>query len=581
MSRYIYHITILFLLVSPVLAQSEDIKIKIEIIGINKELKENVDSFLSIKQLKKDKKITKQKIISTHRRAKKEIQQALQPFGYYQPVISSKLTEENNNWHTSYEIDKGPPTIVTKVDVYIEGDGKEEKDLKSLIQTHAIKVGQRLEHSQYKFLKNKLFSTAFSYGYLDAEYTQSAITVGRDNQRAEITLVLNTGSRYYFGQISIEQDVLSRRLVNRYVKIDEGEPFDPDKLLDLKFSLTDSGYFNNVEVLAQKEDSKEFHIPVTVKTIPSRPRKYYASIGFGTDTGPRGNLGVEFRRFNKRGHKVNTNLLASAIKTEISSQYIIPIRDVVKDQFAIVASASDEEFADNDGDSKKLAVGVNQNIDWLGWRRKLYVNLEQEDFTIGEDEDNTTLLFPGITLSRSKADDPLYTRKGYSLSLDLHGGVENVLSDTSFFNTRINTAAVLPITKKSRLLLRSQVGVVDAEDFGQLPPTQRFFAGGDRSVRGYDFQDIGPRDDNDKNVGGKYLYEASVETDYLVYKNFGGAVFFDAGNSEDELSWNPQRGTGIGIRWASPVGMFRLDFAFPLDGDDRGLHFHISIGPDL
>lgn len=581
MNRYLHFSLFYILIFFPLTAYGEEIKLKLDVTGLSKELKENVESYLSVRELKKDKEITVQKIKSAHRRAKKEILQALQPFGYYQPKVSSKLVEENNIWYASYKIEQGPATLITQLNVKVQGEGEKEKSLTSIAVAHELKVGERLEHSKYKAIKKNLYNAAFSEGYLDAEYAQNTIKIGDENQQAEITLILDTGPKYYFGAIFIEQEVLSRRFVKRYIEINEGDAFDSDKLLDLKFTLTDSGYFNDVEVIAQKDNSKDYHIPVVVRTHPAKPRKYSAGVGFGTDTGPRGNLGVEFRRFNKRGHKANINIRASAINSELSSQYTIPIRDITKDQFAINASASDEEFADGDGDSKKIAVGMSQNVDWFNWRRKLYVNLDQEDFTLGEDKDETTLLYPGITLSRSKADDALFTRKGYSLSIDFHGGVDSFLSDTSFFNTRVNTAGVLPITTKSRLLLRGQFGVVDADDFSELPPSQRFFAGGDRSVRGYDYQDIGPRDDNDENVGGKYLYAASIETDYLVYKNFGAAIFFDAGNAEDELSWDPQRGAGVGFRWASPVGMARLDFAFPLDGDDRGLHFHISIGPDL
>ena len=581
MDKFARFLIILVVIMFPEFAKSEEIYVKVELEGLQDELKENVNSFLSIKQLEKEKQLSIQKIKSAHRRAKNEIQQALQPYGYYQPIITSKLIEKDNIWNANYIVEIGPPTLIKYIEVHVEGEGKEENKLLQIVDNLPFAVGERLDHSKYKKLKKKLFAIAYSNGYLDAEFKKNEILVGRDNQQAEITLILDTGSRYYFGSVSIEQDVLSRRFVNRYIDIKESEPFDPDKLLNLKFILSDSGYFNNVEVIAQKEKHKDFHIPVLIKTQAKKPRKYSAGIGFGTDTGPRGNLGIEFRRFNKRGHKANINLRASAIKSEISSQYIIPIKDITKDQFAFTAAASEEEFADGDGDSETLSIGINHNTDWLKWRRKLYLNLEKDNFSIGDDREDTTLFFPGLTLSRSSADDTLYTRKGYSLSFDAHGGFEDTLSDTSFFNTRINTAAVLPLSKKGRLILRGQVGVVDAVDFNLLPPSQRFFAGGDRSVRGYNFQDIGPRDDSGENVGGKYLYTASVETDYLVYKKFGGAVFFDAGNAEDELTWDPQKGAGVGLRWASPVGMFRLDFAFPLDGDDRGLHFHISIGPDL
>src|SRR5699024_5872406 len=110
---------------------------------------------------------------------------------------------------------------------------------------------------------------------------------------------------------------------------------------------------------------------------------------------------------------------------------------------------------------------------------------------------------------------------------------------------------------------------------------QRFFAGGSSSVRGYGYQELSPTNDDGDDIGGQYLAEASIEADYRFYKDFYVATFFDIGNAANELSMDFKRGVGIGFRWASPVGMMRLDFAHPLDDPDTSFRIHFSMGPAL
>jgi translocation and assembly module TamA len=114
-----------------------------------------------------------------------------------------------------------------------------------------------------------------------------------------------------------------------------------------------------------------------------------------------------------------------------------------------------------------------------------------------------------------------------------------------------------------------------------LPPSQRFFAGGDRSVRGYRYERLGPTDASGAVTGGRYLVTASVELDYLFFRNYGAAVFFDAGNAANHPWPDLKRSVGIGMRWLSPVGMLRIDIAHPLDDPDTDYRLHLSIGTDL
>jgi translocation and assembly module TamA len=575
---------------------SEAEKLNVEIKGIENDLLQNVEVFLSIANVAKEQKVgllesfkvgekeekpdlSERTIRRLHRLAPEEILQAMQPFGYYEPKINVKLEKVKNVWQATYTIDRGPPTELDHVEIQVNGDGGDDPSIKKVLTSIELVSGQRLDHRKYEQTKSQLSDSLYNAGFIDARFTQSEIKVYLPKHKADIYLIVESGPRFKYGPITVEQEILRPEFVNRFAKFKQGDRFDTSKLIDFQLALIDSNYFSQVEILAERENAVGTEIPVIVKTEPNKPRRYTTGLGFGTDTGPRITAGAEFRRINRRGHKMRTDLRASFIEQTISAQYLIPIKNIVTDNLAFTASASREKVGDIDTDQFKLGTSLNEN--WLKFQRRLYLNLERENFDVGSGTQTSTLLIPGVQLSRTYADDPLYARKGYSATLDVHGGLESPLTETTFLHTSINARSVLSLTRRSRLLLRGELGAIQAATFSDLPPSQRFFAGGDQSVRGYSYQDLGPKNSDGDVVGGQYLAVASIEADYLFYGTFGAAMFFDAGNASDDLLLNLSKGVGIGLRYRSPVGMIRLDLAHPLDDPDNDFRIHISIGADL
>lgn len=572
-----------FLFVSPPARSAQTVEV--ELAGIEDEdLLNNVRTFLSIanppEEEEQEEGWTMGDVRRLHNQAPAEIRQALRPFGYYQPEIDTGLRRVEGVWQARYTIDPGPPTRVEQVEVRVVGEGRDAPAIRRALRSGRIAEGGRLMHGDYEALKQSLYDAAYGQGYLDARYRRAEIRVQPEQRRAEIHLALDTGWRYYFGDITIQQDVLNPELVQRFVRIEPGDPFDTDELLDLQLALNDSGYFDHIELQADKEQARDQRVPVTVIARPIKPRHYNASVGYGTDTGPRLGLGVEFRRINRYGHRFLTDLQISSIKNSLSAQYQIPIEDVRIDRLAFTGTIQQEEIGDALSD--QYILGASRSDSALGGRRRLYLNLLHENFSFSleEDDGDATLLIPGIYLSRKRADDLFYPRDGYSVFTDLHGAAEAAISDTSFIQGTIGARRVFSLAERTRLLLRAEAGTTAVDDFDKLPPSQRFFAGGDRSVRGYDYQDLSPENALGEDIGGEHLIVGSVEVDHLFYGDFGAAVFFDAGDAFSD-NFDPSHGTGLGFRWRSPIGMVRLDFAVPLDESEDDFRIHLSIGPDL
>jgi translocation and assembly module TamA len=187
------------------------------------------------------------------------------------------------------------------------------------------------------------------------------------------------------------------------------------------------------------------------------------------------------------------------------------------------------------------------------------------------------LLTPGLSFTRSEPDDPIYTRRGWYLFADVHGAVNNVLASTSFLQTRTVLRGIWSPFKRLRLIGRTEIGYSLVEQFGELPASQRFFAGGDQSVRGYKYQTIGPRDSDGNVVGGRFLNVFSGEAEVRVLQNWGLALFADSGGVDDQPGPKLFTGVGAGLRYRVPIGSLQLDFAHPLDGDESGIRVHIGV----
>ena len=161
-------------------------------------------------------------------------------------------------------------------------------------------------------------------------------------------------------------------------------------------------------------------------------------------------------------------------------------------------------------------------------------------------------------------------------------GSDQVLSSIDFFKTLATFKYLRALSDRNTVIGAIQYGAIQSNDYDRVPVTQRFFAGGDRSVRGFKYRDLSPRNSEDEAVGGRYLEVLSLEYNYRFLDRWSGAVFADAGRSFNNFYHAYSVGAGFGVRWQSPVGPFRIDIAAPISDDDEGgVRIHLSLGPDL
>lgn len=580
--RWLIGVVMVAALLMAMPAGAQAVRVSVEGLDPESELYQNVRASLSLVRYREEG-MGESRLRRLHARADREIRNALRPFGYYEPTVESQLSRENGDWQARYRVEPGPRVRVVSVTARVEGEGESDRVFQRALADLPIKAGDPLDHRHYEASKTQLLEIAGRRGYLDAQWVESVLRVDPFTRLATVDLVLDSGPRYYFGEVDIQQSILDDDFVRRYLRFESGDPFDSDQLIRLQYDLADSEYFDFVQVRPLRDQAGEDrHIPVEVETTRQPKHRYRASLGFGTDTGPRYGLRYDRRRINKRGHRGALAYNISDIRRALELRYIIPLENPVREQLTLDVNAIRED--EGDFESRRREVGLSRSVQWESWLRTIFVRYEQERSIFGpNDERVSEVVVPGVNFSRTRADNPTLPRRGLDLFLDLRGAREELLSDLNFFRATLEAKRVRPITENTRLLLRLELGGTESENFDRLPLSQRFFTGGDRSVRGFPYQSLSPQDSEGRHIGGRYLTVFSAEADWRVQGNWFAAAFVDTGNATMEFPGELETSAGVGIRWASPVGMIRLDLARPISDPipERGWRLHLSVGPDL
>lgn len=547
---------------------------KVEISGLDKAQEKNVRAWLSIVRLPED--VDPTTLGRRHRLAEQEIGKALQALGYYTPTIhNSELISEHDSWVARYHVDAGARCHITSLELKFSGPGGTH--LHGLIRAPEW-IGQPLDHVAYGKFKDNALNIALGAGYLDAHWAVSRLLIDPSEASARVELELESGVQYRFGQIEIKQDILDPAFIGRYVRIRPTETFSAEKLLRLQLTLTDLDYFKGLDV-ETKRDAEAGRLDVNIVAEAKAQQRYQFGAGYGTDTGARFSISNEFRWLNQQGHRLRNDLRVAQHQNSVSSQYLIPAGHRVGSNWSLQARYLEEQFASAQSEEYKFGLTRSHGSGPRLWQ--YYLNYGRQIFRVGNDRQRSELLTPGISLTLRESDDSLNPRMGYKLFADVHGAHQDLAASDSFIQSQIQGRMVYPSSGRSRLLLRAQLGASFVGPISDLPLSQRFFAGGDQSIRGYAYQSLGPKNAEGDVIGGKYLGVYSVEFERLFVGSYGAAIFFDYGGASERLGDADYRGVGLGFRWRSTIGMVRADLAHPLDDPDGGVRIHIGIGAEL
>ncbi len=520
-----------------------------------------------------------------------ETREALEPFGYYSPTItvdtSRSGSQDGERIVIVVQVDKGEPVRVRAAALTIEGDGGDDRYLKEDLAEFYPQVGDIFDHTTYETSKIQIVRRLADRGYFDADLLRRRVEVTRAERAAEIDLAWASGIRYDMGPTTFNQTYFRQGLLDKLVYWEEGSYFHQGKLDRLRESLSGLDYFGNIDIQAKPEDAVDGRVPVVVDLTLAKRDVYTTGVSYGTESGAGVRFGLDRRYVNSRGHKLSTALDYAQKRKSFTTQYRIPAFKYLDGWYAVTLQAYDEQTDYIDTRRLEL-VGSRSGQISERWVALASLHALRERWSYDQRDAGgdvayqySTLTYPEISGQYAGVDNRSFPRKGISGSLSLRGGVEGAGSDASFVQLHGIAQWYRGLGENNRLLVRGEVGTTSTSALVAMPPSLRFYAGGDRSIRGYAYREVGPRLDNDFALGAKHVVTASVEYEqYLDDSPWGGAVFVDSGSAFDDTP-DLKTGVGIGLRWRSPVGPVRIDIARGLNAPDSSFQLYLNIGANL
>ncbi len=559
-------------------AQSE---LLVRVKPANKALKANIEGYIGNLGDRDE-----EALLRFSRGAEEQARKAAQALGYYQAHIDAEVKpppDKDKPPQLILRVDPGEPVRLRNVTVRIEGPASELKAFR-IPDSKALRPGEQLNHGHYEDAKRLIQNQASRYGFFAGRFERQRLAVDPQAGVADIELIYQSGPRYRLGAVTFGGDApLDNDLLQRMVSFKPGTPYDSELIAELNNDLQSSGYFEGVRVDAAPTAAVGEDIPVAVQLDIRKPRTMGLGLGFSTDVGPRGKANWTRHWVNPQGHSYGWETELSAPRQNVGLWYDIPLDPPLTDKLRFAGGYQNEELAGTDTLSKLLTVGPEWHSKLAsGWQRVISLKYQREEYRLGDDSGLSNLLMPGVSFSYLRSDNRIDPHNGYRLQFDLQAAKEGLGSDTNLVHGNVLLKGLTTLGQNHRFLGRVQFGGSATNGYQQnIPPSLRFFAGGDQSVRGYDYQSLSPTNNKGDKIGGRYLVAGSAEYQYSIAEKWRLATFIDQGNSFNSLELpSLKTGVGVGVRWVSPVGPLRLDLAHALD-DDGGFRLHFSMGPEL
>lgn len=423
--------------------------------------------------------------------------------------------------------------------------------------------------------------------YFDLSVT-NRVRLDRKANTGAVELVADAAREGHFGKVVFTGNESVRESYLRRLKPwREGECFRREKLEAYKTALLQSGLFAQVEtVLPEDGPAPNGDVPITLRLKERAQRTIGAGLTYYSDEGLGGTLSWEHRNFLGAAEQLKAELSISTIKQSLGADFSKPyfLRNDQTLSLGTELRRQDtdafEEFAvDTEaGISRKFTKNVTGST---GIKLSL---LRIDDNTLGTSE-NYGLLSAPQSLSYDTRDDTLDPREGVNISLAGAPFLDLLGQSDPFFKMQLTGSGYLSFgeTRPVTFAAKGSLGSIQGADIDTIPATERFYAGGGGSVRGYGYQEVGPQRNGDPS-GGLSLATLSLELRTRFTDKFGGVAFVDTGSVSEESAPdfnNMAVGAGVGVRYYTSFGPIRFDVATPLtqkDDLEQNYQFYISIG---
>ena len=510
---------------------------------------------------------------------------ALRSQGFYDARVTSDIKENTKPIQVVFRIEPGPAYLLKSVDIRIsEPDSIEEGPPKP--SEIGLVLGEPAQSKRILDAEKRMSQWLRRRGFPFPSIDKPKVVVDHAERAVSVEFQVRPGPHSVFGHMEIRGlDSVDEAYARSRIPWKEGDTFNADLLRETQRGLSATGLFALVQVNTAEAVDPQGHLPIIVQVKERKHRTVKAGVSYKTDEGPGGNLSWEHRNLWRQGERLKVEGTVSGIayaaegslrKPEflrLDQSLILNVR-VAEDHPDAFTSRSIEGTGRVERMlSKGMAVSAGLGLKW------------QEVDQLGQEEQFTLLSLP-MTFDWDTSDDPLDPSRGGRLKFQTIPYRDFSGADLSFIQGYTHYSRYVQLSRKPHLVfaVRGTLGATSGAERDEIPADLRFYAGGGGSIRGYAYQSVGPRYEN-QPVGGRSMAGLSSELRVKVTDTMGFAAFVDGGSAfeaafpdfEETFRW----GAGLGLRYLTPVGPLRLDIGIPLnkrEGIDDSFQVYVSLG---
>lgn len=560
------------------------------------QVRDYLDRHLELQRYRELTDIDPQELARLLTAAERNARELLGTLGYFSPEIALEQKETPANPQAAREVlvkvQPGAPTRISSVDITFAGpivnDPAAAAQRASIRADWPLRPGQPFTQAAWDDAKAHALRQLTEQRYPTGELQASQADIDPDSRSATLTVALSSGPAYRFGPLQI--DGLQRHeaeLVERLARFPVGSEYDQARLLEAQQRLADSGYFDSVFATLDTTGDPAA-APVLVKLREASLKKIVLGIGASTDSGPRLTAEHTHRKLPWLGWRAVSKLSLDRATKSLGTELTSP-PDETNWRWVTSGLLQQEDSGSYQVRSQRLRLGRTQIGDRID--RNYYLQYDRAHTTGEGESSRADALSANYAWTQRNFDSIPFPSSGYGLAVELGGGVTLGGSRDPYGRVLARWLGLRPFgevradsgaTRKGRLALRLEGGAVVAREGANIPDTQLFLTGGDATVRGYGYREIGTQLPGDKVTAGRYLAVTSLEWQRpFVYggrfTDWESTVFIDAGAVADKPGrLSPKVGIGAGARWRSPVGPLQVDVAYGVDS--KRLRLHLSVG---
>ncbi len=439
--------------------------------------------------------------------------------------------------------------------------------------------------------RTALAATLADNGYPFATVGEERAVVDHASESAALTVPVSPGERATFGAIRMgDTSLFGADHVADIARFKAGDTYSAAELEDLRRALVATGIVGSVKAQPVRTATPGV-VDVGVDLTPAKLRTIAGSLGYGTGEGARAEVSWQHRNLirpegavtvrgllgtQEQGASVDLRMNNFGARDRVLSAQIAAStvdRPAYQANFVTLTAALE----------RKSTFLLQKEWTWSAGTELLASDERAALADTGLTRRRTYLIgaLP-LALGYDGSDSLLDPTRGVRVGLRLSPELSLLNGTVGYLRAQLDASGYLPVGERVVLAGRGRIGTIVGLGRDLLAPSRRFYAGGGASVRGYGYQDIGPRDLNNDPIGGRSLSELSVEA-RVRFGDFGVVPFVDAGNiSAGGLPTLGELriGAGLGVRYYSAFGPIRVDVGTPLNPQpgDPAVAVYVSLG---